>query len=400
VNGDGKPDLLVANEIDSTIGILPGNGDGTFGPQQTLATGAQPDFIAIADPDADGRPDLAVANAASGTVSVFRASPPAAFIGQTYTEQAASDIITGTSGIDQITLTQDTDHTHIDWTLGTATGKVLIADPNGLTINGVGDADVVTLDNTAGNPIPDTLHLNGTFTINNLQGPDPLSGRTLDIGRGTLYITYAPGQSPVSAIQQYLKNGYNNGAWNGVATGSTGAITSSAAQSISTNPLGVGYADSADNAVTGLPANTIELRLTLMGDANLDGVVDLNDALLMTRNWNAANSPAWDYGNFNYDATINLADAAILQKNWNAVLSAPVTPGAVGTNGAAASVLAASSVAGGSTDAGTGGGTGATASPGDSTQVDSGKKKKHPDRKDPGPKPASLIDDHRRRSAR
>jgi hypothetical protein len=57
VNGDGKPDLLVAN------GVLLGNGDGTF--QAAVAYdsgGLYPDSVAVADVNGDGKPDLLVAN--------------------------------------------------------------------------------------------------------------------------------------------------------------------------------------------------------------------------------------------------------------------------------------------------------------------------------------------------
>ena len=39
LNGDGKPDLIVANYNDNTVSVLLGNGDGTFPTQQTFATG-------------------------------------------------------------------------------------------------------------------------------------------------------------------------------------------------------------------------------------------------------------------------------------------------------------------------------------------------------------------------
>ena len=83
------------------------------------------------------------------------------------------DTITGTSGADTITLMLDADHMHVDWTLGAAGGQLLINDPNGLTINGNGGNDVIDLVYSSGNPLPTTLHLNGTFTINNLQGTNP-----------------------------------------------------------------------------------------------------------------------------------------------------------------------------------------------------------------------------------
>src|SRR4051794_30108730 len=41
-NGDGKPDLVVTNSIDNTVSVLPGNGDGTFGPQNTFPVGTNP----------------------------------------------------------------------------------------------------------------------------------------------------------------------------------------------------------------------------------------------------------------------------------------------------------------------------------------------------------------------
>ena len=64
-NGDGHLDLAVANEIDNTVSVLLGNGDGTFQPQVTYAVGARPDAIVAGDFTGDGRTDLAVANEGS-----------------------------------------------------------------------------------------------------------------------------------------------------------------------------------------------------------------------------------------------------------------------------------------------------------------------------------------------
>ncbi len=68
VNGDGKPDIVVANSGNNTVGVLLGNGDGTFRPAVTYPSSAAgsgatcPDAVTIADVNGDGRPDLIVTN--------------------------------------------------------------------------------------------------------------------------------------------------------------------------------------------------------------------------------------------------------------------------------------------------------------------------------------------------
>ncbi len=73
LNGDGKADLVVANSGSGTVGVLLGNGDGTFQSATTYGSGGgSPRTIAIADVDGDGKLDLLVANTgADGTVGVL-----------------------------------------------------------------------------------------------------------------------------------------------------------------------------------------------------------------------------------------------------------------------------------------------------------------------------------------
>jgi hypothetical protein len=70
-NGDGMPDVVAANQTSNTVSLLPGNGNGTFQPAQTLQAGAAPMSIAAGDFSGDGAPDIAVANSGAGNVSVL-----------------------------------------------------------------------------------------------------------------------------------------------------------------------------------------------------------------------------------------------------------------------------------------------------------------------------------------
>lgn len=72
VNGDGRPDVVVANVSAPSggggVGVLLGNGDGTFQPAITFSSGAMnADSVKIADVNRDGIPDIVVANECANT---------------------------------------------------------------------------------------------------------------------------------------------------------------------------------------------------------------------------------------------------------------------------------------------------------------------------------------------
>jgi hypothetical protein len=86
LNGDGKPDLVVSNLDSQTVGVLIGNGNGTFQPAVTYNTKEfAPYRSMITDINGDGKPDLIVENmncengCPVGTVSLLRGNGDGTF---------------------------------------------------------------------------------------------------------------------------------------------------------------------------------------------------------------------------------------------------------------------------------------------------------------------------------
>src|SRR6201999_4100994 len=75
IDGDGKPDLVVANNTDNTLSLLRNTstaGSIGFASQLTVNSGYAAYDLVIADFDGDGKPDIAVDDQYNNTVSVHR----------------------------------------------------------------------------------------------------------------------------------------------------------------------------------------------------------------------------------------------------------------------------------------------------------------------------------------
>jgi hypothetical protein len=80
LNGDGKPDLIVVNNTSpGTVQVLLNNGNGTFGTPTAYNVGNNPAGVVAVDLNNDGFPDLVVTNKTDNTVSVLLNNGKGAF---------------------------------------------------------------------------------------------------------------------------------------------------------------------------------------------------------------------------------------------------------------------------------------------------------------------------------
>ena len=219
-----------------------------------------------------------------------------------------SNVISGNTANDAITLAADTDPQYVDWTIDGFSGKTLVDDPNGLTINGNGGVDTITLDYTNGNPLPNLLKLNssGTFVVIGLGAL--AAGQTIDIGTSTVQFNYTD-TSLLPSVQSLLKSGYNSGSWDG-----PGIISSAAAAS--------GGAMMVADVDTG---SAVVLNYRLTDDATGDGQVNFADLVALAASYNTPSGADWAHGDFNYDGAVNFADLVSLAANYGRTLAPMAT---------------------------------------------------------------------------
>jgi len=185
------------------------------------------------------------------------------------------------------------------------TSSTTSALPKGpLAISGSGTVQLVT-NVTAGSQPGSTPASNVNITSLSITG-----NGALDITNNHIIIDYTSGHDPISSIAALIHSGYANGTWTG------GGIMSTTAQSNAS--YGIGYADAADPGnPAGLSSGQIEIKYTLLGDANLDGKVNGSDFTLMAANFNDSVTAGWDKGDFNYSGTVNGDDFVLLADNFN-----------------------------------------------------------------------------------
>jgi hypothetical protein len=202
-NGDGLADIAVANTGLGRIGVLLGNGTGTFADMATYNTASGPQSIAIGDFDRDGIADLAVACVNADVISLLFGNADGSFDGAVNVNvgDAPTDVLTSDLNhdgfLDLIVANSGVDNT-VGVLLGGANGTFSAmtttsthAGPTKMVqgdFNRDGAIDIVVTNNSATTIDMLTGNGNGTFdnavaTVVATLGNTPLAITTNDFNR-------------------------------------------------------------------------------------------------------------------------------------------------------------------------------------------------------------------------
>ncbi|MGD0462672.1 MAG: glycosyl hydrolase family 28-related protein [Tepidisphaeraceae bacterium] len=221
------------------------------------------------------------------------------------------------------------------------TGSVYVASGNSLSADRVREQSL-TVDGSMvidpGSGDDDPSHAS---VVDNLVMDTNSSGQflgTLDLTDNALIIetTASNRQNVLNMLQAALYSGYNGGSWNG-----TGIISSTAASNsnyglgfivndgnynYSTGTDGSGGASAIHTSYAGqtVDANSIIVAYTLVGDTNLDGLVDGTDFTTLASH--LAQQGIWATGDFNYDGVVNDGDFTSLVINEGRSVSFSAAP--------------------------------------------------------------------------
>ena len=174
-----------------------------------------------------------------------------------------------------------------------------------------------------------SVRLNGTATgtskVNRL-AIDPEG--YLNLGNNALIVDYDSnsGGSPLLDVQSDILGGQ-------LAGGGTAAAAGAAVPGVG---YGVGYAEAArilgpsGGSFMGqtVDASAVLVRYTLLGDSDLNGVVNFGDLLSLARNYGLGGGRVWAEGDYDYNGVVNFADLLILARNYGGSLPTEPVAGA------------------------------------------------------------------------
>ncbi len=134
------------------------------------------------------------------------------------------------------------------------------------------------------------------------------AGSKIDVKNTSLRIDYRGQTSPAGTVTAQLASGYASGAWNGDGINTSSAVAGQTA---------LGWKDDA-------ATQSILVKYTYYGDANLDGQVDISDLGALATAWQT--SAVWSQGDFDYSGFVDISDLGKLATNWQLGVGNPLGP--------------------------------------------------------------------------
>jgi len=240
LNGDGQLDLLTANYYSSTVGVLLGTGTGRFGGAALFSTGtgSYPSSLAVADVNGDGHLDVLTANSLLHTVGVLLGTGTGALTSRTaYSTGDTSnprclavadvngdgylDVLTANTGSNTVGVLLSTGTGSFGAVATYATGplsgplSLAVADVNGdghpdvLTANSTADAVGVLLGTSNGGFGAVTPYAVGAnsrpfaVAVADVNGDGQLDVLTANSGTGTAGVLLGTGTGRFDAVRTY-----------------------------------------------------------------------------------------------------------------------------------------------------------------------------------------------------
>jgi hypothetical protein len=149
----------------------------------------------------------------------------------------------------------------------------------------------------------------------------------MDVSDNALVIRFATGNAAgaAAAVRGYIlsaRNGSSAGDWQGAGITSDVAIADpgnrALGYALSGDLLGASGGTFMGNQVDG---SSVLVRMTLTGDATLDGQVDFTDLARLAQHYNSAGSAiGWLDGDFNYDGQVDFLDLSLMAQHYNTAL--------------------------------------------------------------------------------
>jgi len=237
LNGDGTLDVVVASgeglfsPVQGSVGVVLGNGDGTFqAPVSLGAGGVFTNRVVVADVNGDGKPDILVANVGSSTVGVL--------LNNTATSKAVTNTVLASSLNPSVYGQAVTFTATVTSSVGTPTGTIQLKNGSAVVASGTltGGKTLISISSLPAGSDSITATYQGSATF----APSTSAPLNLVVNIATTTTTLASSLNPAGTSQAVTFTATVTSQFGGAATGSV--VFLSGSQTLGTASLSGNHA--------------------------------------------------------------------------------------------------------------------------------------------------------------